>query len=177
MEGCACTGHAGTFSPPPRVSHPDMHRGTCVTHVPWCLLGLLTSGILWSRCYKLYCESWNVYRKYPPEHSQKFALSSTIKELDWYAWIGYMFVSWLCRTKAMAIRRFWLECLCCVYLYGADNNCIAEDCSSPGVEVTKPISSVPLFYQIFSIVKTYVSYSISRSYLVGVTAAQLREHL
>ena len=23
----------GTFSPPPRVSDPDMHRGTCVTHV------------------------------------------------------------------------------------------------------------------------------------------------
>ena len=25
----------GTFSPPPRVSVPDMHHGTCVTHVPW----------------------------------------------------------------------------------------------------------------------------------------------
>ena len=23
-----------TFSPPPRVSDPDMHHGTCVTHVP-----------------------------------------------------------------------------------------------------------------------------------------------
>ena len=23
------------FSPPPRVSDPDMHHGTCVTHVPW----------------------------------------------------------------------------------------------------------------------------------------------
>ena len=25
----------GTFSPPPRVSGPDMHHGTCVTHVLW----------------------------------------------------------------------------------------------------------------------------------------------
>ena len=30
-------GKPGTFSPPPRVSDPDMHRGTCVTHVPWSL--------------------------------------------------------------------------------------------------------------------------------------------
>ena len=34
----------GTFSPPPQVSDPDMHHGTCVTHVPWCLLGSITSG-------------------------------------------------------------------------------------------------------------------------------------
>ena len=38
-----------TFSPPTRVSGPDMHHGTCVTHVPWCIPGLLTSGFLWSR--------------------------------------------------------------------------------------------------------------------------------
>ena len=39
----------GTFSPPPLVSDPDMHHGTCVTHVPWCMPGWLTSGFLWSR--------------------------------------------------------------------------------------------------------------------------------
>ena len=26
-----------------------MHHGTCVTHVPWCMLGSLTSSFLWSR--------------------------------------------------------------------------------------------------------------------------------
>ena len=31
------SGMPGTFSPPPRVSDPDMHHGTCVTHVPWCI--------------------------------------------------------------------------------------------------------------------------------------------
>ena len=41
-----------TFSPPPRVSDPDMHHGTCVTHVPWCMQGSLTSGFLWSRCWR-----------------------------------------------------------------------------------------------------------------------------
>ena len=28
----------GTFSPPPRVSDPDIHHGTCVTHLPQCML-------------------------------------------------------------------------------------------------------------------------------------------
>ena len=27
-------GMSGTFSPPPLASDPDMHQGTCVTHVP-----------------------------------------------------------------------------------------------------------------------------------------------
>ena len=42
-------GLPGTFSPPPRVSDPDMHHGTCVTHVPWRMPGSLTRGFLWSR--------------------------------------------------------------------------------------------------------------------------------
>ena len=36
----------GTFSLLPRVSDPDMHHGTCVTHVPWCMPESLTSGFL-----------------------------------------------------------------------------------------------------------------------------------
>ena len=36
----------GTFSPPPRVSDPEMRRGMCVTHVQWCMPGSLTSGFL-----------------------------------------------------------------------------------------------------------------------------------
>ena len=31
------------------LSDPDMHHGTCVTHVPWCMPGSLTGGFLWSR--------------------------------------------------------------------------------------------------------------------------------
>ena len=42
-------GMPGTFSPSSWVSDPDMHHGTCVTHVPWCMPGSLTSGFLWSR--------------------------------------------------------------------------------------------------------------------------------
>ena len=36
----------GTFSPPSRISDPDMHHDM---HVPWCMPGLLTSSFLWSR--------------------------------------------------------------------------------------------------------------------------------
>ena len=42
-------GMPGTFSPPPRVSGPNMQHGTCATQVPWCMPGSLTSGFLWSR--------------------------------------------------------------------------------------------------------------------------------
>ena len=28
----------------PLVSDPGMHHGTCITHVPWCIPGLLTRG-------------------------------------------------------------------------------------------------------------------------------------
>ena len=50
IAGCACAGNAGNVSPrrriqrKTRVSYPGMHHGTCVTHVPWCMSGLLTRG-------------------------------------------------------------------------------------------------------------------------------------
>ena len=47
IAGAHAPGMPGTFSPPPRVSNPDMHHGTCVTHVPWCMPGLLTRVFLW----------------------------------------------------------------------------------------------------------------------------------
>ena len=42
-------GMPGTFSSPPRVSGPDMHHGTCVTHEPWCVQWSLTGSFLWSQ--------------------------------------------------------------------------------------------------------------------------------
>ena len=49
IVGCACAGNSENVSPPQRVSNPDMHQGTCVTHVPWCMPGSLTNGFLSSR--------------------------------------------------------------------------------------------------------------------------------
>ena len=42
-------GMAGTFCLPPGVSDANMHHGTCVTHVLWCMPVSLTSGYFWSR--------------------------------------------------------------------------------------------------------------------------------
>ena len=48
IAGCACAGNAGNVFPrgrlqrKPLASDPDMHHGTCVTHVPWCMSGSLT---------------------------------------------------------------------------------------------------------------------------------------
>ena len=42
-------GMPGTFSPSTRVRDSNMHHGTCVTHVPWCMPGSLTTGFLWNR--------------------------------------------------------------------------------------------------------------------------------
>ena len=47
--GCACAGNVGNVFPPPLNSDLDMHHGTCVTHVPWCMPGSLTGGFLWSQ--------------------------------------------------------------------------------------------------------------------------------
>ena len=52
IVGCASGGMPGAFSPPTWVSDPGMHRGTCVTHVPWCMPGLLIRGSLWSRWWE-----------------------------------------------------------------------------------------------------------------------------
>ena len=42
-------GMPGTFSPPPRVSDPDMHHGECAMHMPGWVPESLASGCLWSR--------------------------------------------------------------------------------------------------------------------------------
>ena len=50
IVGCACTGNAGNifsttdFKGNRQLAIPALHHGTCVTHVPWCMSGSLTSG-------------------------------------------------------------------------------------------------------------------------------------
>ena len=49
IAGAHAPGMPGTFSPSLQASDPDMHHGACVTHVPWCKPGSLTSGFFWNR--------------------------------------------------------------------------------------------------------------------------------
>ena len=50
IAGAHAPGMPGTFFPTyglqskPLVSDPDMHQGTCMMHVPWCMSGSLTRG-------------------------------------------------------------------------------------------------------------------------------------
>ena len=62
MRVAHAPGMLGTFPSPPRVSDPDMHHSTCVTHVPWCMPGSLTSCFLWSRWWGKRCwHSWHMH--------------------------------------------------------------------------------------------------------------------
>ena len=45
---------------PPRISDPVMYHGTCVTHVPWCMPGSLTSWF-----------DWNWWREKRSQHSRR----------------------------------------------------------------------------------------------------------
>ena len=49
IAGCACARNAMNVFRAQRVSDPDMHHGTCVILVLWCMSGSLTGGFLWSR--------------------------------------------------------------------------------------------------------------------------------
>ena len=95
----------GTFFPPPRVSDPDMHHGTCMTHVPYCMPGSLTSGFLWSR--------WQVKRSRHSRrmHNPQFYVSGE-RSIDWMeqqraimGMPGFCLRScgiWLCPTSNMS---------------------------------------------------------------------------
>ena len=43
IAGLHAPGMPWTFFPPSQVSDSDMHHDTCVTHVPWCMPGSLTT--------------------------------------------------------------------------------------------------------------------------------------
>ena len=101
IAGCACA-VLGTFSRPPRVSDPDMHQGTCVTHVPWCMPGSLTSGFLWnrwrgkrsrhSRCMRN--PRFYVSSKRPMESVIMCIIRTTSKTLKQYDMLKWLPSSW-----------------------------------------------------------------------------------
>ena len=74
-------GMPGTFPPPPLVSDPDIHHGTCVTHVPWCMPGSLTSGFLWSR--------WRgkTFPTFPAHAQPRFCVSGK-RPIVQYFWVN-----------------------------------------------------------------------------------------
>ena len=83
IAGAHAPGMPGTFSPPSGTSDLDMHHGTCVTHVPWCMPGSLTSVFPW-------CQ-WRG-KTFPafPAHAQP-AILRIWQEAHW---IGFYPLSW-----------------------------------------------------------------------------------
>ena len=87
IAGAHAPGMPGTFSPPPWVSDSDMHHGTCVTHVPWCMPGSLTHGFLRIR---------RRGKSFPafPAHAQPSILRIWQEAHSWLHYSGSTAVSW-----------------------------------------------------------------------------------
>ena len=96
VMGAHAPGMPGTFSPPPWVSDPDMHHGTCVTHVSWCMPGSLNSGFLWSQ---------RQGKTFPafPAHAQPADLRIR-QEAHWWVTHFYSLLPW---TLSLPIWWVW----------------------------------------------------------------------
>ena len=109
------------FSSLLRVSNPDMHHGMCVTHVPWCMSGSLTSGSLWSQ-WRVKCSrhsrcmrnpEFYVSGKRPIDLAKQTSVqyhwqSPTVTEWENQSWFAAC-VQWLDSSVSGGIFR--LECL------------------------------------------------------------------
>ena len=103
-------GMPGTFSPPSLVIDPDMHHDTCLTHVPWCMSGSITSGFLWNR--------WRGKRS---RHSRRmrnpqFCVSGKRPMVYCGVWdrctLGFM---WLFYTVGFGTGALWDLCDCSIH--------------------------------------------------------------
>ena len=110
-------GMPGTFSPPLRVSDPDMNHGTCLTHVPWFMLGSLTNGFLWSRwqgkrsrlSWRMHNPQFYVSGKGPIENTNKINTSR-------YRQNGFHFADDVLKCTSFGAKHhisnnIWLICL------------------------------------------------------------------
>ena len=97
LRAAHAPGMPGTFSPPPWVSDPDMHHGTCVTHVPWCMPGSLTSGLLWSQ--------WRGKRSRYSWRNSQFYVSGKKSMREWWAMGLQCYALWCHLTLPAGHRR------------------------------------------------------------------------
>ena len=72
---------AHTFSPP-WVGDPDMHHGTCLTHVPWNMPESLINGFLWKR--------WRGKRSRHSRymHNPQFYVSIVKNPMSWHHFVA-----------------------------------------------------------------------------------------
>ena len=98
----------GTFTPR-RFSDPDMHHGLCVTHVPWCIPGSLTSGCLWSQ----WREKWSLHsRRVCATHNLTYLVRGPLQYVGQCykgVWI-YQFIQLTCCLTSFDFLRCSIEC-------------------------------------------------------------------
>ena len=114
IAGAHAPGIPGTFSPPPRVSDPDMHQGTCVTHVLWCMPGSLTTVFLWIRrqgktfpAFPAHAQPANL-RIWQEAHAQRRTINCEV-------------ITRTYRPSEVRYRR--VEIVCLVVIYGLIMSC------------------------------------------------------
>ena len=122
-------GRPETFSPPPRISDPDMHHCTCATHVPWCMPVSLTNGFIWSRWKgkrsrrtpRMCDPHFYVYvsGKRPIMHSQNLSSS----EISHNAWYAYAYILWK-STQSLSLISSKYSKYTCFQLVAFDNICM-----------------------------------------------------
>ena len=103
-------GMPGTFSPPPRVSDPDIHHGTCVTHGSWCMPGSLTSAFSWSRWWGNRSRHSRRMRNPPFTYLVRGPYTEN-RELSWcHLYRHWWHRRWLCISNSFENGDFWLTC-------------------------------------------------------------------
>ena len=128
IEGCACAGNAGNVFPPQLVRDPDMHHGTCVTHVPWCLTGSLTSGFLWSRwrekrsrhSRRMRNPQFRLSGKRPIDRPVKTVIGGDAMSYNQYTFALFRLSTWfLCNYESMDEHMFQMQLqkILCVSVY------------------------------------------------------------
>ena len=119
IAGCACAGNAGNVSPRRRlqrktlVSDPVMHHGTCVTHVPWCMSGSLTScgGETFPAFPAHAHPQFYVSGKRPIENHERIVILFTLRQLnEWFSQWRLMCMYGQCQSDRKEYGKFNIFC-------------------------------------------------------------------
>ena len=121
-------GMPGTFSPPPRVSDPDIHHGTCVTHVPWCMSGSLTSGFLGSRRWgkpsrRMRNPQFYVSGKRSMKYTQRYA---QYIPRNIYTTVCTVYIPWNIHTVVLCVALLWLLKSCYSFTQSLTGHCMGS---------------------------------------------------
>ena len=119
------------FPPPPRVSDPDIHHGTCVTHVPWCMSGSLTSGFL--GCRRWWKPSRYSRRMRNPQFyvSGKRSMKYTQRYAQYiprniYTTVCTVYIPWNIHTVVLCVVLLWLLKSCYSFTQSLTGHCMGS---------------------------------------------------